>query len=290
MRRPVKSCKMWCLGACGGACSLLLSGWLVEANPPHGTYSMQATKPLPKAATVGVPAPARGGATPLPSTVMDAPLRLVTDAQQTYQQQVQDYTCVFIKVEQVNGQVQPENVMTMKVRSQPFSVYLRWHNPKPMAGQEVCYVTGRNNGMMRVHATGFRGAVGFVSLDPRDPRALENNRHAITEAGIANLLVRLRNDWELERRVNKTQVRMADYDFAQRKCTRVETIHADNSGREFYAYRSVVYFDKETRLPIRFEAYDWPRSGGAADGELLECYSYVDLRFNVGLSESDFRH
>lgn len=287
MRPRVKSYKMCCLGAV----ALLLSGWLVEANPPHGTYTMQATKAPPPVNVVPVvsPVPGPNGQPRTTTSAMDAPLRLVADALQNYRQ-VQDYSCMFIKVERVNGLLQPENITAMKVRSQPFSVYLRWQMPQAMAGQEVCYVAGRNKGMMRVHATGFRGAVGFVSIDPRDPRALENNRHAITEAGIANLLERLRTSWEMERQINKTQVRSADYDFAQRKCTRVETIHPDNSGREFYCYRSVVYFDKETRLPIRFEAYDWPRNGGPPEGDLLECYSYVDLRFNIGLTEADFRH
>jgi hypothetical protein len=143
--------------------------------------------------------------------------------------------------------------------------------------------------MMRVRLNGVGAAVGLISVDLHDPRAMENSRHTIAEVGIGNLIDRLCKDWELERSLNQTQVRIAEYEFAKHRCTRVETIHPDNRGGQFYAYRSVVYFDKETRLPIRFEAYDWPRQGRAPEGELMECYSYVNLRFNVGLGDELFR-
>jgi len=31
-----------------------------------------------------------------------------------------------------------------------------------------------------------------------------------------------------------------------------------------------------------------PRAGGSGDGELLEMFSYIDLRVNVGLSDQEF--
>jgi hypothetical protein len=231
-----------------------------------------------------------GQATPLPTaSVMDEPLRLIASASQSYQQ-VRDYTCLFVKRERIRGQLQPENLVEMRVRSQPFSVYLRWLSPLDSAGQEACYVAGRNNGQMRVHSTGLAGVVGFVSLDPRDPRVAQNSRHTITEAGIGNLIGRFAQRWELERRLNRTQVRVAEYTYDRRPCTRVETIHADNAGGQFYTYRSVLYFDRETRLPVRVEAYDWPRPGGTPGGELLESYSYAHLRLNVGLDDRAFNY
>ena len=41
------------------------------------------------------------------------------------------------------------------------------------------------------------------------------------------------------------------------------------------------------KLPVRFEAYDWPRHLGAA-AELVEEYTYADLKINVGLCDRDF--
>jgi hypothetical protein len=159
-----------------------------------------------------------------------------------------------------------------------------------MVGQEACYVAGRNNGMMRVHSTGLLGVVGFVSMEPRDPRALEASRHAITEAGIGNLIDRYGQAWELENRLNRTQVRIQEYEVGGRRCMRVETVHADNANRQIPFYRSIVYFDKQNHLPIRVENYDWPRPGVDPAGALVESYSYLDLRLNVGLSDAAFTH
>jgi hypothetical protein len=260
-----KSARRVCFGGLIGLSALLL------AAHPAG----QSESPPPAAAA--------------PANPMDAPLRLLAEARQTYQG-VRDYSCLLVKRERMRGQLQPENLVVMKVRTRPFSVYLRWLRPNGIAGQEACYVTGRNEGMMRVHSRGLLGVAGFVSIDPNDPRALENSRHTITEAGIGNLIDRYTERWEKESRLNKTETHIAEYEYNKRRCLRVETIHPDNSGRQFAFYRSLVYFDKENHLPIRVENYDWPRQGGDPNGELVESYSYADLKLNVNLGDAVFDH
>jgi hypothetical protein len=220
---------------------------------------------------------------------MDQPLQLVAQASQAFRE-VQDYTCLFIKRERIRGQLQPDNLIDMKVRNHPFSIYLRWLGPKPFEGQEACYVAGRHNGLMRVRSTGLRGLAGFVSIDQRDPRVMQNNRHTISEAGIGNLIDRLSQRWELERRLNKSRVQIAEFTYNQRPCIRVELIHPDRGGGQVTFYRTLVYFDKENHLPIRVENYDWPSPNGTPEGDLLESYSYVNLRMNVGLGDGDFNY
>jgi hypothetical protein len=254
--------------------AVLVSG--AAPNPPAPPASPAAPQPVgPAKAPAGSP--------------MDEPIRLITEARKAFQG-VKDYTCIFVKREQLGGTLQPENQIAMKVRSQPFSVHLKWLSPKAQVGQEACYVAGKNNGMMRAKSPGVLGALGWVSLDPKDPRVQQNSRHSITEAGIGNLIERFAGRWEVERKLGLTQVRVSDYEFNKRPCTRVETIHPDNRGKHFLTYRSILYFDKETKLPIRIEAYDWPKQGGSPDGELLEVYSYINLRFNTGLGDEAFNY
>jgi hypothetical protein len=236
-------------------------------QPPQEIQPAQAARP--------------GGENPL-----DYPLRLITESRKRYQQ-VRDYTCTMIKQERVNGQLQPENVMTLSVRTQPFSVNILWHAPKQFVKQEVCYVAGRNQGKMRAHSAGILGAVGFVTVDVNDPRATQYSRHNITEAGIGNLIEQHARYWEKERQINKTQVRLGEYEYNKRRCIRIETIHTARDA-SFYSYRGVLYLDKETLMPVRSESYDWPRQGGTPGGELLEVFSYVDMRFNVGLDDRMF--
>jgi hypothetical protein len=234
----------------------------------------------PVANPPGAPAPA---ASPL-----DEPLRLVALAREAYKG-VQDYSCRLVKRERIDGKLHPQNIMLMNVRTQPFSVYFRWQEPASLAGQEACYVAGRNGGKMRARPRGLLGAVGFMSLDPNDPRARENNRHAITEAGIGHLIEQCASGWEQERRWGQSQVQIAEYEYDRRRCIRVEVVHPSNPEGRFWHYRDVVYFDKENHLPVRMEAYDWPRRPGDP-GDLLESYSYAGLRLNAGIPEDVFNH
>jgi hypothetical protein len=219
---------------------------------------------------------------------LDVPLQWMAEARKAYQE-VRDYTCLLVKREKVRGQLQPENWMTMKVRTKPFSVYLNWQGPRDLEGQEACCVDGMNQGKMRVHPKGAAGLFGFVTIDPRDPRVLEHSRHLITEAGIGNLIDRFTRGYEQDRKLGQTQVRMAEYEYDKKRCVRIETIHPDaKEGSDDY-YRCLLYIDKETRLPIRCDCYDRPRDGGNAEGELVESYSFTGLRLNVGLGDSVFQ-
>src|SRR5205823_971375 len=141
-------------------------------------------------------------------------------------------------------------------------------------GQEAMYVAGKNENKLRAKAAGLAGAIGFVSLDPTDPRALKQSRHAITETGIGHLIETIARGHEMERQLAPGQVQTSfrEFVFQQKQCVGMETVHKVNNG-QFYCFRSVVYFDKQTKLPVRFEAYDWPTAGGSAGGEKLECYS-----------------
>jgi hypothetical protein len=261
-----------------------------SALPAGSAAAVQVANP-PSPVAPGQAAPGAAPAAQAPANPYDMPLRLVNEAARTYQQ-VQDYTCTLIQQERIKGILQPENVMLMKFRVQPFSVYMRWMAPRQMVGQEVCFVKGRNNDMMRVHATGLlRGAIGFISIHPRDPRVLEHSRHTIEEAGMGNLIAQLQQDWLRGRQTNynKTQVRLAEFKYDNRPCTRVELIALERS-QQFYCYRALVYFDQQTHLPVRMECYDWPRQGGPPDGDLIESFSYANLRLNVGLGEADFNY
>ena len=259
--------QLWFAALTASLTVLLASGALPQTTATRSTVPPQAASTSP----------------------MDEPLRLLADARKAFQD-VRDYTCVLIKKERLRGVMQPDNVVTMKVRNQPFSVYLRWQQPKALAAQEACYVAGKNDGKMRVHSTGLPGVVGWVSLDPADERAKKNSNHAITEAGVGNLLTRYTKAWEAEKVLNLTRVKIGEYEFNKRRCVRVETRHPEKPEARFVAYRSVVYFDKETHLPIRVEVYDWPRQGANAEGELMEVYSYINMKLNVGLGDESFNY
>jgi hypothetical protein len=217
---------------------------------------------------------------------LDTALAFMYEARRNYTA-VKDYTCTLISRESIKGELKEESVAVMKFRPQPFSVYMRWLAPTSQRGQEVAYVHGKNANKMRVQSKGILKIAGFVSIDVNDPRVMEHSRHTILEAGLGHLIQSTIRNWEIERKVGKTDCRIAEYTYDNRRCYRIENTRLERRP-EFYAYRSVIYLDKESKLPIRSESYDWPRPGGTPTGDLLETYSFIDLRFNVGLTDKDF--
>ena len=217
---------------------------------------------------------------------MDEPLRLVALAKAAYAK-VADYQCILIKREKFDAELGPNQVIELKVQAAPFSVHMKWNEPKASEGQEVCYVAGKNDGKMRVKPPGLLGSIGFVSIDPEDPRTKKTSRHPITRAGIGHVIEAAAAGWQEERKWGMTDVKVGAFLYAKRKCTRVEMTHATPAGGKFLHFKNVVYFDQETALPIRVENYDWPAAGQKP--QLLESFSYVNLKLNVGLADSLFK-
>lgn len=213
--------------------------------------------------------------------------QLIAESRRRYQN-VQDYTCTFYKRERINGRETPTYVLSMKARSQPASIYFKFQRPTANAGREAIWVAGRNGGKVIVHDVGLGKLVaGTLHLDPRGSRAMEDNRHPISDAGIGHLIATVSHHWEREMKPGDSQVTIQPGVLVGgRPCTLVESGHAQRQSHFMY-HLVKLYIDQETGLPIRFEAYDWPRRPGLAP-ELLEEYTYMNLRLNAGLSDRDF--
>ncbi len=200
--------------------------------------------------------------------------------------EVRDYTCLFNKRERINGKLSPVHIMMMKVRTNPNSVYFKFH--QPAAGREAIYISGRNDGKVLAHDVGLgRLIAGTLSLDPKGGRAMEDCRHPISEAGIGPLLETLEARWSSELDPSESVVNFRyDQNVGDRRCTMIETTHPIQQP-EFLFYRVRLFIDDELNLPIHFEAYDWPRSP-QVQPELVEKYTYGELKLNVGLGDLDF--
>jgi hypothetical protein len=228
---------------------------------------------------------------PAPTTTLD-PVRaadplgaMLADAKAAHGK-LRDYVCTFTRQERVNGTIGPEQVAEMKVRVQPFAVHVRFARPEAIAGLELSYGV-RRDGKVRVRPAGADGVKGFVTVAAEDPRATGGGRHPATELGIGKVIDRLAASAAREKAIgNPVEVYASDYQFAGRVVTRYEVFNRRPHAHR-YAYLCVVYVDKETKLPVRFEAYDTPKPGTTA-GDLLEAYSYTDVRVNVGLGDSAF--
>ena len=218
---------------------------------------------------------------------LDQPIALLQEGRRNYTV-VKDYQCWLVSQERVKGELLEKNVIKLKMKTEPFSVHMVWMEPSKFKNQELIYVAGKNNGKMLVKGNFVGGKIfGFVQIDVNDPRVLQNSRHNILEAGIGNMIEQNLKHWETARRLDQTKVTISNFKYDNRDCIRIE-LTALKPEPSSYCCRSVIFLEKESKIPIRLENYDWPRPGGTPGGDLLESFSYVNLQFNVGLKDADF--
>lgn len=199
---------------------------------------------------------------------------------------IHDYTCVFHKRERIDGVLIRPHVMTMRVRTEPHAVYFKFITPD--GGREAIFEPAKNKGKIVFHDVGLgRLIAGTLLLDPKGSMAMDENRHPINDAGIGNLIDTLVDRWGTELDPSESLVEIHPHaKVGDRACTLIETIHPRPSPT-FMFHKVKVYIDREHGLPIRFEGYDWPKSAGA-EPELVEEYTYAELKTDVGLTDLDF--
>jgi hypothetical protein len=218
---------------------------------------------------------------------LDQPIAWLHEAKRNYTA-VKDYSCFLMTQENVKGKLLKKNVIQFKMRTEPFSVYMNWRDPEEFKGREVVFVAGKNNNKMKVKDKSFgSNLLGWLSIDVNDPRVLQNSRHTVTEAGIGHMIDQNLKYWEIARRMGKTTAKVEGYTCNGRECLRVEVKSLERSS-DSYCHRTVIFLEKESKIPIRLENFDWPRNGGTPGGDLLEMFSYTNLQFNVGLRDADF--
>ena len=230
--------------------------------------------------------------------------------------EIRDYTCLLVKRERLHGRLQSHEYIQLKVRhaAQPsaattantsdatetlgpsdvgFAVYMKFLGPASAKGREVLYVAGENDGQL-LATKGGNGPLANVtlSLDPTSERAMAKSLHPITEIGILKLAERLvsegRKQIEDDQRPEEWTVRNFEKaKIGDRLCKCIQLRRERRRGEDpLHTMR--VFIDNELKTPVRYAMYHWPREEGAAE-ELVQEYTYTDLKINVGLKAVDFQ-
>lgn len=199
---------------------------------------------------------------------------------------IKDYTAIMKKQENINGEVKEAQMMDVKIRHEPFSVYLKFRYPAKLVGQEVIYVKGQNEGNMFAHGVGFQSRFGTVKLDPEGFIAMRDNKYPITEIGVLNLVDKLVEVGKKDLKYGECNVEyFENVGVNDRQCTIIQVMHPVPR-KNFIFYVARIFVDNELNVPIRYESYDWPEEG--KDPMLIEIYTYEKLKLNVGLTDEDF--
>jgi len=207
---------------------------------------------------------------------------------------IKDYTAIMSKQENIGGVVQEAQMMEVKVRHEPFSVYVKVRFPQRLNGQQSIYIKGQNDGKAFAHGVGFQRTFGTQRLDPEGMFMMNGHKYPITEMGILNLLDKLlevgRNDSKYDEcTVTYTEGIVLWKDTpAMRECIRIDVKHPVPRPH-FMFHIARIFVDKELNIPIHYDSFEWPRKEGETP-KLIESYSYRNLKINVGLTDADFDH
>ena len=204
--------------------------------------------------------------------------RVLGEMKQAYAR-VNHYTATFLIQERLEGELRPPQWLELKFK-RPFKVYLHWLTGKN-AGRRALYPAGVDGNELWVRVPILVGAV-TVSLDPHSPRARKDSRHAITDVGIGRLLDFFSDN--AYRGLQRGEVAVEDGGQGttfDRQTHRYRLHFPSDPVKGYYCKTALIDVDREYRLPIYTEIFDW-------DGQLIERYGYHDLRLNPGLTDEDF--
>ena len=192
---------------------------------------------------------------------------------------LQDYTVTFHKQQRVGGTLHDEEKIFVKFKK-PFMVYMKWTGDVEN-GREALYVKGKHNDKLVAHLGGMINyfAPAF-SLHPSGRLAMRRNLRPITESGVGNTTKLLLEVCEKARKNKDLEaVYQGEGNVGGRKTLKFERLLPQKEG--YPAHRTLIEIDAETKIPLSVTSYGWK-------GELLEKYRYIDLKPDVGLTESDF--
>lgn len=222
-------------------------------------------------------------------------LEIAEKALERIEQSHFDYTATMTNQVRVNGRLRDTNKAFVKIRHPrelddgtniPFSVYMKFIEPKANAGREVIWVDGWNDGNMMVHLTGWQNLMR-ISLDPEGPIAMDGNLYPISMIGMKNLLKQIHEKGTRDSKHEAGEVTITrGLELDGRIVTMIESVHPQQ--RPHFEYHIArIYLDEDLGLPVGYEGFLWPEKEGGPP-VLLEKYFYTDIQLNVGLTDFSF--
>lgn len=199
---------------------------------------------------------------------------------------IQDYSAMLFKQERINGVLHDEEVAYVKVRHQPFGVYMFFL--KPHKGRECLYNNQLDGAKGKLVAMdcGWKRKFGKLELDPEGNLAMKGQKYPIMKLGIRMLTSELVDVASNDVQFGECEVRTAASTINGRAVTMIEVVHP-TPRQNFRFHKAEVFIDNELHVPIRYAAYMWPEKPGDPP-PLEEAYTYLNLKVNNGFRPVDF--
>jgi hypothetical protein len=117
--------------------------------------------------------------------------------------------------------------------------------------------------------------------------AMEGQRYPITMVGFKNLTVRLLEVAEHDKKFGECEVKIFDKAMVNRRSTTCIQVYHPVPRDNFRFHVAKIFIDDELGVPIRYEAYMWPKQSGGKP-VLDEEYTYLDVKTNLGFTDEHF--
>ncbi|TWT76905.1 hypothetical protein Pla123a_23300 [Posidoniimonas polymericola] len=198
---------------------------------------------------------------------------------------IRGYSATLTKQERIDGKVTPAQRIALKVRHDPFSVYVKF--VQPFAGREVLYNSATNkHKLVALEGSGWKRKIGKVWLPVDGRMALDGQRYPITLTGMKYLTEELLRIAKEDVKYGECETKYAVVPVDGRPCTMIQVQHPVPR-KNFRFYIARIFVDHEHRIPTGYDAYSWPMNQG--DGpQLEESYFHTDVVLNPGLTDADF--
>jgi len=192
--------------------------------------------------------------------------------------------------EVVNGQQRPEEIMLLKFRKDPWSVYVKWLGPEAQ-GREVVYVKGKyKNELVTLTAAGdvfLLPAGRRFSLPPDSPLIKSKSRYPITEAGMGGIIERFGKLVDAVERGDTRQGtikylgKIVRPEFSDKVAAVMQTMGPGADPLLPKGGQRLWFFDSHTHLPALVITHD-------DSGREVEYYCYDRFLYPVRLDDDDF--
>jgi hypothetical protein len=231
-----------------------------------------------------------------PEHPLDPALQMAQEALDRIDREVHDYTARVVMQERVKDKLLPESECFVKVRHDrkltedvtlPFSVYLRYDGPPQWKGREAIWVRGWHNGNLVAHETGLLNVMK-VYLEPTGDLAMMASRYPIYDIGLRNLVAKLIERGGRERKTDPKNCIVSVEEGVElngRTCRVIRIRHPEKRPDLEFSLAE-IFIDEELEIPVRYAGYYWGEKPG--EDVLLEQYTYLDVKTNVGLTDQDF--
>lgn len=210
-------------------------------------------------------------------------------------QKIDGYSFTFSRQERVGGDLLSPQVMSVKLRHQPFSLYMKWTagDGAGVRGRQLIYRAGQDDDKLLILPGGLPGRIsGTLKLSMDDGLVTRESRHPVTQCGllnIANKVLPLYRD-DLARGTGYICELHDKQTFNERDCYLFQIAYDSKEQNATYR-KSLMYIDKELHMPVCIRNYTWgiDVNPEKIDEEtLLEAYSFTEIDLGRQIADKDF--